>query len=178
MKKERVIIGILLVTVAVMGYFLYLGRGHHGYDTIDNVPQELKSEEDCLFEGVNLTKNDGEAVDSIDARASIDKYDKTRFRPDILAYHVGLETLREMVAQADSFNSKVFAYKDSIIGYRFYNCVTDRDIPNLKNKKDLVASPTQGNNNDFFNMGFNSVGFVNEDLKLFTKFRPCPRICG
>jgi hypothetical protein len=118
----------------------------------------------------------GEVMSEEDARDAITGYGDKYGNDTIAAQYIRLETLRKILAEADQYNEE--REEDSILGYRFYNGLTSRTVgtQELINRRDLVAVPTLENGDDLYHVYDTIQGFTLP--QIYSKFRPCPRICG
>jgi hypothetical protein len=193
MKTKDIIIAVLALLVLTLS-ILYVNKGSENKEKAQLTEdcEVLPSDSRCvdITERLDSVRSDsfcrnsaaqyGRAFPSVgDSLDTIRKYirDEKRINShdQIYGYQLGIKHIRELYQAIEHYNLN---NEDSVAGIRLYEAVSTRKIEGkLFRKADLVMVPYLSNGRDAFVVD-STMPIVPNNLKIYTHFRPCPRICG
>jgi hypothetical protein len=203
MKTKNLIIGVLAVAVIALGVLLFQEKNKKcpgdnsssqnrsatcQFSSKDSCCVDITSRIDDIYTEENGCYNPGELYgedfqqkDTVYLRKIIqDGKDRNKYN-QIYGYQISIDHIHEMYKAIEFFDKSKFKRKNKILkvaGLRFYEAVSERTIKGqLRRKADLVMIPYLSSGEDVFlvdSLPHNLYG----ELKAYTYFRPCPRLCS
>lgn len=121
--------------------------------------------------------DDGEPISPTNAKQLKDDFEQLNHGEKVLAFHFGIDELRNMIQKADAYNS-ITTNVHKVVGFDFYRCLTTRRFSNssgetyeIPNELDLVIFPTTKEQilHDLVPAA---------EVPVLTHSRPCPKLCS
>ncbi|WP_343633936.1 hypothetical protein [Fluviicola sp.] len=202
MKTKNLVIGILTIAVVILSVLLFQKKSKEcpdndptgnrsvacQFSSTDSCCVDITSRIDDIFISENGCYQPGELYgkgfqkkDTIYLRKLIKEgKDRNKFN-QIYGYQISIDHIYEMYDAIELFNkSKIKRNKKilKVAGLRFYEAVSERTIKGqLKRKVDLVMIPYLSSGEDIFLID-DLPHTLDEEIKAYTYFRPCPRLCS
>ncbi len=198
MKTKNVIIGFLLVGITVLGV-LYFKKCNENTQGIKNAACQFSPADSCCVDitsrledvyppnGDNWCGNTSESYgegfykDSLNYIRNLILQGKKRNEYNqIYGYQIDIKHIHEMYEAIQAFDklSEKNGTVLTVAGIRLYEAVSKRIINGKSHKKaDLVMIPYLSSGEDVFLVDTLPSPIVS-DFKMYTHFRPCPKLCS
>lgn len=173
MKTRNIIIGVLAVAVVTLTIVLFRVLPRTAESTKKSVAvtvdKSLLLGDDLRKKicAMQLSTGDGDIIQSVEAKDAIAEYSSRNPGQEVRAFHIGKETLADIMTKINAYNNTNPAPNNLIVGIRCYLGVTTRTFngTEVPEKVDLIIYPSLADGDDYTG-------------PIYSHTRPCPKLCG
>lgn len=175
MKTKNVIIGVLSVAVVALSILLFRSTSENSASSAKEL--QFSPEEKDFICAAKLDTNDGEGISLNAAIADIQALCRKDSVDSVRAFHIGINTLEQLLQKAKTYNVSSGGQSDPIVGFRFYRSISTREVTGssgslrIRDKLDLAIFPTLGDGENL------QVKYPNVQFPIYSHTRPCPKLC-